>query len=369
MSLARRLLLICAGLESVRAGTLNVALIDNTNEGGSQFAFAFQTFWVPYINNMGGFTIAGDPNSPYTLDVVKYSFNTNTANMSVMNSVFGKIAASQDMNGNPITDRDVVVVGASQGNPNVITAAEAVGLPNFHCSGGNPFFWMPQNTRSFGIHRPYTWYSQNPILQAGLNGLKTAVIIRSTPADWSFMSNSAVSSMEWAKQAGIRVIGPTLAWCTKWMSKTKTCVIVNGACRCGGQAEYAALGYTLNVAASPSFYEVSDAIVVASDLAGGTFKNQGKYISMNLVDFTNGIIEDVRAQGGDPDLVVNWFQNARSAFYAMKTYVNQTTGNPQPFGYQQYFGAPCAPPPTSFNTYDTFFFERHAAWCAGHASE
>jgi len=124
----------------VRAGTLNVALIDNTNEGGSQFAFAFQTFWVPYINNMGGFTIAGDPNSPYTLDVVKYSFNTNTANMSVMNSVFGKIAASQDMNGNPITDRDVVVVGASQGNANVIATAEAVGLPNFHCSGGNPFF-------------------------------------------------------------------------------------------------------------------------------------------------------------------------------------------------------------------------------------
>lgn len=49
--------------------------------------------------------------------------------------------------------------------------------------------------------------------------------------------------MEWSLESAMTVIGPTVAWCNQWANMTTTCSIRNGACRCGAQSEFYAMGY------------------------------------------------------------------------------------------------------------------------------
>ena len=56
----------------------------------------------------------------------------------------------------------------------------------------------------------------------------------------------------------------------------------------------------------PSFYEISESKVFESG-----FDPRAEFISPAIVAFVEGIIEDVRSQGADPDMVVNWLAAAR----------------------------------------------------------
>lgn len=56
----------------------------------------------------------------------------------------------------------------------------------------------------------------------------------------------------------------------------------------------------------PTFYELSE-----SKIQEAGFDNRAEFLSPALVSFVEGIIDDVRAQGGDPDMVVNWVTAAR----------------------------------------------------------
>ena len=124
-------------------------------------------------------------------------------------------------------------------------------------------------------------------MQAALLELKTVVVIRNY--DWGFPRISAVAAMEWSLESSMQIIGPTLAWCQRWANKTTTCGIQNGNCRCGTQSEFDNMGYKYNVADMPSFYEVSEALVVEPG-----FDTRGPGISPALVEFVEGIIQAQR---------------------------------------------------------------------------
>lgn len=62
-----------------------------------------------------------------------------------------------------------------------------------------------------------------------------------------------------------------------------------------------------------SFYEVSESLIVEPG-----FDSRSEQVSPALVAFVEGIIEDVRSQGEEPHVVVNWLTSARSALVAMK---------------------------------------------------
>jgi hypothetical protein len=101
--------------------------------------------------------------------------------------------------------------------------------------------------------------SRSPMREAKLNGLHTVLVLRDH--DWAFPRISAVAAMEWARESGITVMGPSVAWCKQWASFTATCREINGACRCGMQSEWDSLGSEFNVETMPTFYEVSVAKV------------------------------------------------------------------------------------------------------------
>ena len=100
------------------------------------------------------------------------------------------------------------------------------------------------------------------------------------------------------------------------------------------------MGYKYQADTMPSFYEAAESLVVEAG-----FNNRAAYISPGMVAFMEGIIEDVRSQGADPELVVNWLTAARSALLAMKN---------KKFGYKMYFGGPNAPG-TSWNGYESYW--------------
>ena len=76
----------------------------------------------------------------------------------------------------------------------------------------------------------------------------------------------------------------------------------------------------------PSFYEVSEDAVVEAGL-----NPRNEIVSPALIAFVEGIIDDVRRQGQDPDVVVNWLTSARSGLVAMRQ---------RKFAFQMYFGGP-----------------------------
>eukprot|EP00931_Biecheleriopsis_adriatica_P098945 TRINITY_DN7315_c0_g1_i1.p1 TRINITY_DN7315_c0_g1~~TRINITY_DN7315_c0_g1_i1.p1 ORF type:complete len:1557 (-),score=234.42 TRINITY_DN7315_c0_g1_i1:112-4782(-) len=333
------LIWLCLGLACAGDGTLRVMMIHNSFQSSAGWKTGFKDFFVPYLNAYhGGFNISGDSASPYKIDVVLCEQDLSVDTETKLLACVTAAANGTDLLGNPTGDIDALIVGTSSGNAVVQTAAEAAKIPNLHCSGGNPAMWTAATPHAFGLHLPFPWYSRGPIRQAGLVGVKSVVVIRDH--DWGFPRISAVAAMEWSLEANLKVIGPTLAWCTQWANFTTTCRVVNSACRCGLQSEWDALGYKYKADSMPSFYEIAE-----SKVAEEGFYVRGEFISPKIVEYVRGIIQDVRSQGEDPEMVVNWMAASRSGLMAMAL---------ERFSYSTYFGGPNVPG-TKWNGYESYF--------------
>ena len=296
----------------------------------------FFNFFVPFLNGMGGFNIMNDGESPYTMDASLCELDLKASRPNITSDIQDCISQAGDV--------DAIVVGSSSSNNDIKQVAESLKIPNLHCSGGNPVQWTATTPHAFGMHLPFPWYSRGPIRRAAVQGLRRILIIRDY--DWGFPRTSAVAAAEWSLEASMTVIGPSLAWCRQWANMTQTCRIVNDACRCGDQAEFDALGYKYQVATMPTFYEVSESAVVEVGI-----DPRSEVVSPALVAFLEGIIEDVRRQGQDPDMVVNWLTSARSGLVAMRQ---------QRLAFQMYFGGPNVPG-TSWSGYESYWQNGTAA--------
>lgn len=338
---------LCVGaLLTADAGIVRVMLIHNSNQNTAGWKKGFLEFFVPYLNSQyGGFNISGDPASPYAMEAVLCEQDLSSDAESKLQACVTAASNGQDLQGNAVGDIDAILVGSSSGNKVVQEAAETAKIPNLHCSGGNPAMWTAATPHAFGMHLPFPWYSRGPIRQASLQGVKSIMVIRDH--DWGFPRISAVAAMEWSLEANMKVIGPTLAWCRKWAAKaTATCreVTIAGSsepvCRCGLQSEWDALGYKYQADTMPSFYEISE-----SKVAEAGFSVRGEYISPAIVEYVRDIIRDVRSQGGDPDMIVNWMAAGRSGLMAAVM---------EKLSYKTYFGGPNAPG-TKWNGYESYF--------------
>jgi len=90
----------------------------------------------------------------------------------------------------------------------------------------------------------------------------------------------------------------------------------------------------------PSFYEVEESKVHETG-----FDNRAEFISPNMVAFIEGVIDDVRSQGADPEMVVNWLTAARNGLVAMRN---------KKFEYKMYFGGP-NDAGTKWNGYESYW--------------
>eukprot|EP00435_Cladocopium_sp_Y103_P010730 s2299_g2.t2 len=274
------------------ADALKVLMIHNTAEVDAGWNESFLDFWVPYLDELSldlGFDVSlcEDDLSNVTADPVPKCFADTT-------------------------DVDVIVVGSSKLNQEIKAAAEEAKIPNIHCSGADPAEWNGvMQPHAFGIQLPWTFYSRDLIHQASSLGLTSLLLLRSS--ETHFSRSAAAAALEWSRSSGMRVIGPTLAWCNTWSIQTSSCSVRDGHCRCGEQAELDQLGMDYNLFLLPSFYEVSESLVV-----GSGFDSGGTYLSPALVAFVEGILEDVRAQGADPEVVVNFVTASNHVFKAMQ---------------------------------------------------
>lgn len=316
LMVSRSLLWVAFWVSRVDAGTINVVMIHNAMQLNVGWKDGFLDFFVRFLNTQGGFTITGDDQSPYFLNASLCEFDiAANGDPNTTLSVQSCLSTAGDV--------DVIVVGTSTGNDDIKQLGESLQIPNLHCSGGNPAQWTGATPHAFGIHLPFPWYSRGPMRRAALQGLRRVVIIRNY--DWGFPRTSAVAAAEWSLESSMTLIGPSLKWCQQWANMTQTCRIINSSCRCGEQAEFDALGYKYEVASMPS-YEVSEDAVVEAGL-----NPRNEIVSPALIAFVEGIIDDVRRQGQDPDVVVNWLTSARSGLVAMRQ---------RKFAFQMYFGGP-----------------------------
>eukprot|EP00435_Cladocopium_sp_Y103_P016147 s1465_g4.t1 len=312
------LLAVLVGMRSYAAAdSVKVMFLHNLLERNAGWKAGFNDLFVPFLNSRNGFTMSDGQR--YRMDTILCEENLDTNAVAKVQSC---VDTAHD------EGVDAIVVATSSFNDDVKTAAEGYGIPNLHCSGGNPLSWTLATPHAFGLHLPFQFYSRAPLNQASLLNFSSLVILRDY--DWPFVRTSAVSSAEWSRMATLRMVGPTEAWCFRWSNKTRTCgVRSGGGCRCGLQSEFDAFGFKYNVDALPSFYEVSESAVVEDG-----FDSRAEVLSPALVEFVEGIIEDVRSQGADPDVVVNWLTAARSGLMAMMK---------QKLRYKMYFGAPHGP--------------------------
>ena len=154
-------------LPSMEASTIKVMMLHNADQSNAGWKEGFYDFYAPYLNGLGGFTMSDG--QTYTLDLIlcEESLDTNA------------VAKVQACVNNAVAQNvDAIIVGTSSSNDDIKTAAEAVGIPNIHCSGGNPMSWTAATPHAFGMHLPFPWYSRGPIRQAALLNLKTVVIMR-----------------------------------------------------------------------------------------------------------------------------------------------------------------------------------------------
>merc|ERR1719282_536464 len=90
--------------------------------------------------------------------------------------------------------------------------------------------------------------------------MKTISIIRGIGT--GFLKDMGMSALFWARESGYTVVGPTLAWCQQWQSKSK-CSVVNDRCVCGAQEEMASIGISgMELDALPTFYQVDETAVL-----------------------------------------------------------------------------------------------------------
>ncbi|CAL1159370.1 unnamed protein product, partial [Cladocopium goreaui] len=100
------------------------------------------------------------------------------------------------------------------------------------------------------------------------------------------------------------------------------------------------MGYKYQADTMPSFYEVEESKVHETG-----FDNRAEFISPNMVAFIEGVVDDVRSQGADPEMVVNWLTAARNGLVAMRN---------KKFEYKMYFGGP-NDAGTKWNGYESYW--------------
>ena len=193
-------------------GVLRVMLVHNSAQHNAGFKDGIM-FFQRYINSIGGFTIEGDPRSPYQLHVILCEQDFRSGGSSRIQACVTAATKGVDLNSNAVGVIDAIIFGSSSYNAEMQAAAENAKIPNLHCSGGNPTVWTSRTPHAFGLHMPFPWYSRGAIHLAKLRGLTTALVIRDY--DWGFPRASAVAAMERTREVGIRVIGPSAEWCQK----------------------------------------------------------------------------------------------------------------------------------------------------------
>eukprot|EP00435_Cladocopium_sp_Y103_P018774 s2327_g4.t1 len=274
------------------AADIEVLFLQNTLQR-ADWKEGFGDFFVSFLNE-DGFVVA---DTVHRLNVTYCQESLDSSNET---ATLLLIRQCLDV----AADVDVLLVGSSGGSSEQIKlVAEEKEMPNLHCSGANPQSWTAQTPYAFGLQLPNTLYTQQVIRQAAARQLTTAVMIRDV--DSEFQRRSAVSASdprprdaEWLRESGLKLLGPSVSWCSRWMAVTR-CALVTGVggttrCRCGGPEEaeawrkagtgWESLGFKYDW-----FYEVAETTYFTNDPRG-------------LVAFVEGVIEDVRSQGEDPQL-------------------------------------------------------------------
>eukprot|EP00927_Polykrikos_kofoidii_P012456 TRINITY_DN15371_c0_g2_i1.p1 TRINITY_DN15371_c0_g2~~TRINITY_DN15371_c0_g2_i1.p1 ORF type:complete len:1337 (-),score=147.77 TRINITY_DN15371_c0_g2_i1:297-4256(-) len=297
------------GFENDRKAAGNGTLVDEYHEG------FVGSFWTQLQLNRSATSNHG-AEILWAADAVEYLINASFSEEQQVHDTFENIGNRGDV--------DVVVVGTSRLNKVVMENAEKHGLPNIHCSGGNPSIWNASDNFSFGMHIPFTSYSERALLQWPL-GTRIAILRN---YDWSFTRVSGIASLELARARGMHVVGPSVAWCEKWKNWTRTCEVkIRGnqrRCICGRQSELDELGYSnlslgvdpapVNEQSGGTFYEIAEEVVRESG-----FNLFSRNIDPKIEDFARGIFQDMKEQFSDfkPQVFVNWAQNHRSVLSAM----------------------------------------------------
>ena len=272
---------------------VKVMMIHNSLEASFGYREGFYDFFVPFLDE----------------EVDEESHGG--LNVSLCGDILDAAKVQSCLDSASSLDIDAIVVATSTLTSEIKDAAEQYKIPNIHCSGSDPASWSGRTPHAFGVQLPFTWYSRNLIQQAALNfNVHSVMVIRD--ADSSFSRMSAVASLEWSRISSLRVIGPTVSWCNLWSIYTKTCSLQGTVCRCGKQSEFDALNYKYRVDSMASFYEVCESLVVED----GHVTNGN--LSPSLVAFLEGIMEDVKSQGADPELVMNWLTSSKNVFKAMQ---------------------------------------------------
>jgi len=218
------------------------------------------------------------------------------------------------------SDIDAIISGTTVFDDELMIQSEQLNIPNLHCSTTSTSQLL---SHAFSIQLPNLWKSQAVIRAAAISRqVKRIVVLREV--DDKELSELAMASMEFAQQSSLTVLGPSPTWCKNWAHLTQSCSLRRGKCSCGKQDEFDDLGYVFDTDLMPSFYEISTHKV----LNGAEFDSS--IIQPAVVSFMEGIIEDLRSQWDDPEiLVLNFFKAHRSALLAMKQ---------KNFDFKMYFG-------------------------------
>ena len=287
---------------------LRVAYVGGTTEESGQFYEGFHHFST---------TLAGQnwlvDGVATTMSV--YDFDTG-GNSAAVPGVFDKIDAGQDAAGNAVGQFHAVIAGTASTNADIMDEAATLNIPNVHCSGGNPTMWGSHDD-AFGMHLPFTTYSRGPLSVAKLKGMKTAVLLRSS--EHGFARASLIAALQWARERGYVVVGPSAAWCGRPENAggATSCRIVSGHCRCGTQDEvdaFANAGVSYQVEDISTFYEVNETDTMDGVQSAPTPSATEKF---------KAVWEDAVAQAaamgyGPPDVAVNWAWMWHSALQGMK---------------------------------------------------
>jgi len=291
-------------------GEIRIALVSEwtgANSGNSaKFIEGFH-FVVDKINSLGGVPVGGSGNHSETIQLVDYDTQSDAgvAAQCVQNADQGL-----DMDGNSVGAAHIIIAGTSSMNGAVKPAAQAAGIPNIHTSGGNPNSWLAADSYAYGMHLPFIWYTRALMTSARLAGLKTITIVRSNAH--GFSKASCIAAIQWARDAGLEVIGPSVNWCQQHMHSSTNCRIVNGRCVCGSQSEVDAFessGVKYNIEEVSGFFEIDE-----SAMGNGLDFNVA---DRDTMEFNRGIFQDLKEQGQNPDIILNFAPERHNMLWAM----------------------------------------------------
>lgn len=276
-------------------------------EGNSRnFIEGFRDFVVPQINSIfGGIPVAGDPNQTYRFEVIDYDTESSADNVE---KCVKAAASGVDMAGRAVGDVHAIVAGTGKLNKAMFPAAQAAGLVNIHTSGGNPTMWLSTNTYAYGLHLPFIWYTRGPIRLAAANGAKTIAIIRSNAH--GFSKASCIAAIQWALDADLTIIGPSVNWCKVNMAKSGGCQIIDDRCVCASQAEVNAFdGLSYDIQSTPNFYQLDENLI-----GNGLVWRE---VDANTTSYVQSMFKDMLNQGSMPDVILNFATEWHNVLKAM----------------------------------------------------